>query len=391
MKNKNSKPVFVISRSFPPSVEAGGSMVAYHLFQKIDPIDFMVLSGRLFPQDNNLTVSAKTWSWDIRPRKFQYTKFGLVLLPVLLLKILYIIIFNRPRHILIFFPFDLFAIAGWIGAYLLRMPFSIYFFDTWEESQNHKLQQWAAKIFEHRLIDNADDVFVISPALKRHFDQKYKINSTTILHPIPFTHFYPKVRYSDTKKETYRIVYTGNISRLNSDSVIRLVQAVRETKKYNFEIAFFTGQSNKEVAYILGLEQKDPVKIQFVSSNEIPGIQQMADILFVGLSFVGLDQTTMQTTFPTKFVEYLMAGQPILAHCPRDSFLAEYIEEWQCAELVDMPDVEAIKRALEMIVDQPDRALRKIENAIRVAKGFEDRIQIEKLTSKLHLRTRQNG
>lgn len=381
------RPVLVIARSFPPSVEAGGSIVAYNLFRRIEPLDFAVLRGRLQPEDPSLTLPVRTWVWDIWPHRYIYTRFSAILIPILLIKILMISMQVHPRCMLLFFPFDFFAVAGYLASRLLRLPFSVFLNDTWEESQAGMLQRWLAHIFEPRLLYEAENVFVISPALKKHFDQKYVLHCIPVLHPLPFERFIPLVRYTGEAKDIYRIVYTGNVSRLNLDSIKSLIQAVREIKTFRLEIEFYTGLSSEYLSRVLELKPLDAVKIHFVPSEAIPIIQRRADILFVGLAFSGLDEVTLATTFPTKFVEYLSAGQPILVHAPSQSYLAEFVRQNYCAELVDQPGADGLRKALLRIISQPQYTTNLVKQAVSLSKQFEDKDQVAILAKRMDMRS----
>jgi len=384
--NSFQSPVLVIARSFPPSVEAGGSTVAYNLFRQIEPDDYVVVRGNLQPEDPSLVLPVRTWTWDIRPRRYLYTRFSAVLIPLLVVKILAISRKVHPRHLLLFYPFDFFAVAGWIASRLLGLPFSIFLYDTWEESQANLLQRWVAHAFEPRLLCEAEEVFVISPALKRHFDSKYSIRSIPILHPMPFERFFPQVRYAGKVKDVYRIVYTGNVSQLNLDSVKNLIHVVRKIQTPPIRVEIYTGQSPEYLRQALELCPTDAVRIQFVSSVAIPDIQRSADVLFVGLAFSDLDETTRFTTFPTKFVEYLTAGQPILVHAPAKTYLAEFIRQNGCAELVDQPGPEMLQKALLRLINQPQYASTLVKQAVNTAWQFDDTRQVALLADRLKMR-----
>lgn len=389
LRQNVSAPILVAARSFPPSVEAGGSTVAYNLFRRIAPLDYAVIRGDLFPQDQELSLPATTWVWDIWPRRYQYTRFSIILVPLLVAKILGVCHKLKPRHLLLFYPFDFYAIAGWIASHLLHLPYSVYYYDTWEESQINLLQKLAAHFFEPLLTLKALNVFVISPALEKHFQKKYNIKPVPILHPLSFERFTPLVRYQFGNKDIYRIVHTGNVSKLNLDSVEDLIQAVRMVNSPRIEIDFYTGQSPDVLKRMLGIRSSDAIRIRFIPTAEIASVQQNADFLFVGLAFSGLDEFTLATTFPTKFVEYLTAGQPILVHAPAQSYLAEFVQKHQCAELIDQPGIKPLQTALLNLIANPERALSLSQKAVQVASLFEDHKQVGLFAQKLGMTMRE--
>jgi glycosyltransferase involved in cell wall biosynthesis len=114
------------------------------------------------------------------------------------------------------------------------------------------------------------------------------------------------------------------------------------------------------------------VNVGTVSRDELITRLRQADILLLPHGFTSkFAQEEIKTIFPTKTIEYLISGRPILAHLPADCFLAEFLRSQGCALIVDEPSVEALKRALDPL--RQDEALRSklVCNAIQAAKQFE--------------------
>jgi glycosyltransferase involved in cell wall biosynthesis len=384
------RPVIVMARSFPPSIEAGGSVVLRNLFGRIDPRDFVVVAGNLPPQDPVTRLNVPTAVVDIFPARYIYSRFGFLFVPIVCMVAVLFALRYRPRHILALYPFDFFAIAAYWVACLLCLPYSIYLHDVWEEAQKSSIQKKIARLFEPRLVRQAKHVFVISDALREHFKKKYGVECIVVRHPIPFHIFLPKVRYDGASKNLYHIVYTGNVSQLNCDTVRNLIDSGRHIRDIPIQIDFCTAQTSAELARWLGITKKDRVTIQTVSSAEIPYIQQNADLLFVGISFE-LNAMTANTVFPTKFTEYLCAGKPIIVHAPADSFLARFVREHECAYLVEKPDMERLCQAIVDLLSKPQLATHYARKAVETAQYFEDRRQVHILADALGMRLIEDG
>ena len=78
-----------------------------------------------------------------------------------------------------------------------------------------------------------------------------------------------------------------------------------------------------------------------------------------------------RTIFPTKTIEYLISGRPILAHSPADSFLTQFLKENDCALVVDEPDVGMLRAAIERLRSDNELRDRLVRNALRTARMFQ--------------------
>lgn len=380
-------PLWVIARSFPPSVEAGGSTVAYRLFKHIDPAHFVVLRGDLRPQDPALKLDARTSVFDIWPRRFLYTRYSFLFIPLLIATGLwfYLRLPVKPRAILAFYPFTFYTLAAFFLARFLRLPFSIFIYDVWQEAQTNFFDRRLAQIFEARILKSAQEVLVISDALKEHFVKKYGIMPITILHPIPIPNHSSPSSPRGVDRRPFRIVYTGNVSHLNLDSVRAMIDAVRRIEDETIQIHFYGGQSPAYLREILALSQEDPVHTAFAASRDIPLIQQTASLLFVGLAFHRVSEDAMRTTFPTKFAEYLAAGRPILAVAPPQSYLAQFIQQHKCAWLVDQPDAAQIAHAIRTLIADHELQRAYIEQARKTSLLFDEAVQVKTFANMLGL------
>ena len=88
-----------------------------------------------------------------------------------------------------------------------------------------------------------------------------------------------------------------------------------------------------------------------------------------------LPEDELATAFPTKVIEYLAAGRPILVHCPENYFLARFFREHECGIVVSTRDVAAIVKAVKTLLDRGSEQERMRKNALRAAQIFSiDRI-----------------
>jgi hypothetical protein len=66
-------------------------------------------------------------------------------------------------------------------------------------------------------------------------------------------------------------------------------------------------------------------------------------------------EVELETIFPTKTIEYLASGRPILVHCPGHYFLAKFFLEQQCGLVVTERSEEALCKAIRLLLDGGER------------------------------------
>jgi glycosyltransferase involved in cell wall biosynthesis len=77
-----------------------------------------------------------------------------------------------------------------------------------------------------------------------------------------------------------------------------------------------------------------------------------------------------RTIFPTKTIEYLICGRPILAHTPPDCYLTRFLRKHQCALIVDTPCIAALVEAVEKLRDDHELRSKLVTAATRTAELF---------------------
>jgi glycosyltransferase involved in cell wall biosynthesis len=97
--------------------------------------------------------------------------------------------------------------------------------------------------------------------------------------------------------------------------------------------------------------------------TEMPGNQRRAVILFLPLSFNSPYPEVIKTSAPGKLGEYLASRRPILVHAPADSFVAWYFRRYDCGVVVDREDPEALRRAIEEILNNVELQQKLCANA----------------------------
>lgn len=74
--------------------------------------------------------------------------------------------------------------------------------------------------------------------------------------------------------------------------------------------------------------------------------------------------------FPTKTIEYLFSGRPILAHTPPGCFLTEFLRAHACALVIDRADPEVVMEGVSRIVNDDELRASLVRNALVTAGMF---------------------
>ena len=306
---------------------------------------------RFFPRILN---RQSTWKW------FQ--------VPAIFMQGMQVVRKKSVKHLLVVpngFSENFLLATCWLHR-ITSIPMSIYFFDIFDRGQRCNWEDRVLSSIERMALRMASHVFVMSEPLQEHYREKYGIKPILLHHPVDLSSYNSacdiekgKVKQSGNP---LRIVFTGMVYEAQRDSIVNLVKVVEELP--NVELHLYTPITEAKL-YWMGITGDHVIFHGRVSHKEIPAIQQNADILFLPMAFnsvyphmikmippnklreqIAAGKQVVKTASPSKLPEYLAAGRPILIHAPSYSYVAWYGKTHQCAEVVDIPDLQALRNAV---------------------------------------------
>ena len=123
----------------------------------------------------------------------------------------------------------------------------------------------------------------------------------------------------------------------------------------------------------LGFENKNIEILPFLSREDYITVigNQRALLLSIDWpdeSVVHKDE--LGTIFPTKTIEYLISGRPILVHCPEEYFLARFFKKYKCGIVLTDRDPQKIKEHIESVLDDVEKLKVMVANAYKASKQF---------------------
>ena len=161
------------------------------------------------------------------------------------------------------------------------------------------------------------------------FDQKYNIKAITLPHS--FSEKYDRKVYDKNIEKS--IFWGGSIYSINKNSVKRLYEVFSEMG-YRLNLSSVNNYKNLSK---LGFDHKNIEILPFVKRNEYIEKVKSQKALLLSIdwpdeSIVHVDE--LRTIFPTKTIEYLISGRPIIVHCPENYFLAKFFNKYNCGIVI---------------------------------------------------------
>jgi len=359
--------ILYLSWSVPPDT-SGSAIIALNLAKQFTR-DEMVMAGER-PCSKPPVQWNDAWPelhyvqsvWPFTGRGLRWWR--LLQFPFVLWNCLWIIRRHRVDRIVVIYPKTLFLFAGYLLARLTGCKLFAYLHNTYESRTGIHLR-FAAWVHE-LVFRRAVHVFVMSEGMSEFFKQRFPhVDQTPLLHS--FNEPIPEFAEPPAVGSPLRLIFCGNLVSCK-DAAARFAEAIARSRGASLSIL-----SGDDPAALreYGLLRAGTT-FQTVARDEIPGRLRQADVVLLPHSFEYPEaaRNEFRTIFPTKTIEYLISGRPILAHSPADAFLTEFLVKNDCALVVDRPDVDALCAAIERL--RSDAALRGrlVRNALKTARQF---------------------
>jgi len=360
--------VLLLSAGMPPK-PVGSAVIVGNLAKQFSRDEMIVTGERPFGRIRmawrgdwpRLVYATGGWPPGLRGERW----WRKLQVPWLLLRCLWLVREHRCTAILVVFPREEFLLAGYLVAVLTRTKLYPYFHNTYLENRVG-LSRHFARWLQARVFARAAHVFVMSDGMKELYSERHPHLQCSAL-PHTFNEVVPSFTPPPEPTSILRVVICGSVSESCRDATVRVCEAIRQIE--GASLTLLSGTPGK-VLQRLGI-LRNGVRHESVSRDQVLTRLRDADVMVLPHGFRGaLAPEEYRTIFPTRTIEYLISGRPILAHVPADCYLARFLLEHDCALLVTEPTVAALLRAFEQL--RADSVLRShlVRNALRAAKTF---------------------
>ncbi|MEI6646567.1 MAG: glycosyltransferase [bacterium] len=274
----------------------------------------------------------------------------------------------KPRAIWVNWPGTGFLLGAWWASRKLRIPLYVHMHDMMDErrpSVKRILGWWAAGFYEKRILQGAARVFAITDTAADYFREKFGIDVYVLKHCIPDLDI-EKIRLPGKRDIKNVIHFAGGIYPvMNLDAVVDLVKAL-DLCQSGITLDGYTMYPAGYEALGIGGSR---VSLRRASKAEVMAAQRESAIMFLPLAFQSPNPVEIRTVFPTKLLEYLVSGRPILVHAPADSWVSRAARRDGWGEVVDTPDPKQLANAIDALLNDEAKQKSLVAAAYREARN----------------------
>jgi glycosyltransferase involved in cell wall biosynthesis len=358
---------------FPPSNFAGGPVLLGRLFADYPPQQLTVLTGshyfKLAPLEGRLgcqhrvfPTTNETGRWGVGRLK---TLIDWLMIPVLSLVSVWLLIRTQSR-VIVTVAHGHFFVAASFASSLTRKPLVLIVHDDWVsgvKKTSYVLSYLCAPLF--KLISRrANHVYAVSGPMQTTLREEFGVESEL---QMPATDVWgpgqpeESIDIEPPGQGVHRIIYAGNRSTAMEDSLDLLVEFIKrqqllDSGSSEWELHLYVPADEEWIEHKGWNDQR--IKVQgWVTQAKLRRAILQSDLLFLPFSFREDQRGATLGSFPSKTSDYLASGKPILILAPPDSTIVRYAKEYECAEIVDKPDLELLGKALRTLRMSADRRL----------------------------------
>lgn len=353
-----------ITGGFPP--QSGGSCILnQNLLKNFSPDSFTVVSYEPANFDVNVEGEMKVY----RPIKFFKQRINRWTTPLQAIlaprKIAKLVQEKNAQLIFCAYPDLTFLKIATRVSKMTNLPLVLYLHDTVHEAHIGLPLEARAKKIQDEAFEQAKLIFVMSDGMKDLYAKKYGLTT----YPLRHTYHPQMIDNSSTQKTSRTIFWGGAIYDINQKSVHKLINIVEEMADVHFELAT---KNNLDKLFDIEIDKLANSSQTFYSDS----LSYKRALSSSGCLLLTLDTATdagihfdeISTIFPTKAIEYMFSGVPILLICPENYFLSQFFKQHNCGTVInDINNKKLVAETIEKVFSKSDDIEQKTINAKTIA------------------------
>jgi len=278
--------------------------------------------------------------------------------------------------------FDVEAVAtvghgfGWITAAevarRLDVPLHFIVHDDWPRSSAivEACRPWLERTFG-RIYRGAASRLCVSPFMAEEYERRYGA-AGSLMYPSRAKDcpVFPAKAARQIGDGEMVIGYGGNSSPLLVESLRALAAALPGTRT---RLALFGGFDEDAQRQLLAVSPAISLHGFVPFDQMIRELREIADVLFVPMTFGAEQMDNMKISFPSKLTDYTATGLPLLIHAPAYASAVRWARaEHDVAEIVDEPGEAPLRAAITRLHEDADRRARLASNAVAAGQRYFD-------------------
>ena len=272
---------------------------------------------------------------------------------------------KKIRKVSVIYPNYEYLFIGYLISFIYKKPLDIWFHNTYADNTSGINNFFASKI-ESIIVKKTNKFYVLTDALKDHYDHKYPFKETIILrHGFNTPLLADK---SDLKKDSLCFGITGTINASNFDATSTIIEFLFEI--YDCKIKIF-GKNENIVSNFKKFDKEKLIFEGFLEENDFYSKIKKIDILLLCHGFQGtLSEVEYRTIFPTRLVPYLNFNKPILLFSKKGFYINKFFHDNNFGWIVDEKDKQLLEKNINDICNSENQLDEKLKNAKKTYQLF---------------------
>ena len=301
------------------------------------------------------------------------------LLALLVNKIIALVKEENCNSIMCVFPDEFHLIAVTLAAKKLTIPIYPYFHNLYYENKQG-FSATIAKLVQKKLFAQAPWVYLISDGLLNELSPLYpKIDFRILTHATIIDEI--KINHNKSVKQKIQVTFLGHINNSNIDAMSFMLNTLEQRDDVVINLITPTSKHILNKAKLL----KNNVTIHSnYSDEEVNQKLRTSNLLLLPHGFTGaLSDGEYRSIFPTKTIQYLLSGSPILALLPHNCYLQDFLSKNQCAFCVTNKNKQEIFSVLSHVKNHSKEIERITNNSRKTAQIFSENKVLGKLKNQI--------
>ena len=246
-----------------------------------------------------------------------------------------------------------------------KIPLVTFFHDWWPDLAY--VHDWARARITHRfqrLYQQSQLALCVSEGMRQALETH---SNAQVLFPIPDKSMIVTTTENLPYEGKFKVIYAGIMTGLYSSMLQNLYRALQESSEIQLELF---GPQPDWSEPLLQQVKTEGVYAGFIPREVLTSKLNQAHGLLVVMSFDPRDKTRMQTSFPSKLVDYCQFGKPIIIWGPDYCSAVQWGRQYESALVVTSPSAKDLVEAIKELVHKPLEQKRLGDKASEMARGM---------------------